>query len=488
MLFNSIEFFIFIFVAIPTYYFSNKSRIPFLVLACFFFYSYYKFEHIFILITIIVINYYASLYISNLKEEYKRKRILICTIALSLLFLILFKYTNFFVQSINGVLHIFGYKNILFNPIDILLPIGISFFTFQAIGYSVDVYQRKILPEKSFLTFASFISFFPQILAGPIERAKDLIPQIHNKPSFKYDNLVKGSSLIVWGLFQKIVIADRLSLFVTPIFENPLSFNNLEIILAVYLFSFQIYCDFSGYTDIAIGTARIMDIRLQKNFDSPYLSRNIIDFWRRWHITLSSWLRDYLYIPLGGNRKGIKLQFLAIMCTMSLGGLWHGNTWNFVIWGAFHGCLIISNYFIRILINNCQKYTKYFIPEDSRLFTVTYNIICITITFHLVTLGWVLFRAKTIKDAAFIVYTLLFLNRDKVFTLSYFEGFDVFDLYLSIILCLIITIYQCFKSNTKAVSFFYSNTYFRWTVFYFMIISILFMSIDLNSEFIYFQF
>ena len=312
--------------------------------------------------------------------------------------LIYFKYTNFFIDIING----FGAN---YKSLDIFLPVGISFYTFQTLSYSIDIYRGKLSPEKNILNFAFFVTFFPQLVAGPIVRASEFLPQIRLKLKLSNQNLSKGVFLIGSGLFKKAVISDYISVnYVDRIFDNPLLYSGVENLIGVYAYALQIYCDFSGYSDIAIGLALLLGFYLPINFDSPYQSSSVTEFWRRWHISLSSWLKDYLYISLGGNRKGIIRTYFNLSITMILGGLWHGANWKFVLWGIMHGLMLVVEKIIKSFFR---------IPKN-----IIFKILGVLITFHFVTFCWIFFRAESFSVASDILFQIKnnfnFINYQKV--------------------------------------------------------------------------
>nr|MDK2851489.1 alginate O-acetyltransferase complex protein AlgI [Candidatus Cloacimonadota bacterium] len=386
LLFNSV-FFLFFFIVVTLFYplVVHKSRIRVWYLLLVSLYFYYKTSGSFVLLLLITaaINFALGSAIFRAKSVSQKRFWLILSIVWNLGSLGYFKYTNFIIDTIN---HLFGGS---LPMMDIFLPVGISFFTFQTWSYTLDIYFKKIEPITSFRDFAFFVSFFPQLVAGPIVRASYFIPQIHKKLHLDEDTIARAMILIFAGLLKKGVIADYLSInFVDRVFESPALFSGVENLIGVYAYAIQIYCDFSGYSDIAIGLAALLGFNLPINFNSPYKAHNITEFWRRWHISLSSWLRDYLYIPLGGNRKGKPRQYLNLAATMILGGLWHGASWNFVFWGALHGvALIIDKAWLTL------KVAQYRIVK----------ILGVIVTFHFVCFAWIFFRAPTFHDAWLII-------------------------------------------------------------------------------------
>lgn len=404
LLFSS-ALFLGLFIVFYTIYIITKKCIHFrtVYILLFSLFFYYKAGGMFFILLVAssIGNYYLAKMMDSSEKKSVRKRWLSLIVVLNLLVLGYYKYTNFFIDNINTITNIdvvsrfFSDLNIAiqtnFALQNIILPIGISFFTFQAISYAVDLYRKEVKPANNLLDFAFFLCFFPQLVAGPIVRAKEFIPQINKKVSLSREEAGAALFMILSGLIKKAVISDYISLnFVDRIFDSPLSYTSFENLMAVYGYTLQIYCDFSGYSDMAIGLALLMGFTLPKNFDSPYKSSSITEFWRRWHISLSSWLRDYLYIPLGGNRKGKIRTYVNLFLTMLIGGLWHGASWKFVVWGGLHGTILAI-----------ERFFKQFIKvPDKRII----NVICILFTFHFVAFCWIFFRASSF-DSAYTVIT-----------------------------------------------------------------------------------
>ena len=319
------------------------------------------------------------------------------TINLGVLFF--FKYFDFFLENVNRVLSIFHIQ-LLSKPFDVMLPVGISFYTFQALGYIIDVYRGEIKAERNLFRYALFVSFFPQLVAGPIERSKNLLEQIRKIPSRKnvsFENVVNGFTMILYGLFLKMVLADRISILVNTVFGQVFMYGTIELVIGAIGFAIQIYCDFGSYSLIAIGTAQVMGFELMENFNTPYFAHSIKDFWRRWHISLSSWLRDYLYIPLGGNRHGKIRKYINIMVTFLMSGLWHGASWNYVIWGGLHGIYQVIGEMTNPLRGKIQNILKINTTCDS------YRLWQVGSTFFLTTFAWIFFRADSLKDALYYI-------------------------------------------------------------------------------------
>ncbi len=406
LLFNSGFFLFLFFICVLFYQFIvNNKNAKVLYLLSFSLFFYYKSSGFYFVLVVVssIIDYIAGFKIHNSQSPGKRKLFLVISLLTNLGLLGYFKYTNFFIDTINS----FSAGSIDF--VEIFLPVGISFFTFQSMSYTIDIYMKNLEPERKFLDFLFFVSFFPQLVAGPIVRASDFLPQI-NKPAFvSKDDIGRAVFLIVSGLFKKAVIADYISInFVDRVFESPLRFTGFENLMALYGYALQIYCDFSGYSDMAIGLALLLGFKLPINFRTPYNSASITEFWRRWHISLSTWLKDYLYIPLGGNRKGKVRQYYNLIITMLLGGLWHGANWKFVVWGGIHGAVLA----IEKLIN----FPK-FVGKNK--FT---RILGVVITFHIACLCWIFFRAQSFEQGINMIDQILFYFHPEIF-MQFIDGY-----------------------------------------------------------------
>ena len=398
MLFNSIEFLIFFpVVVLLNFLLPFRFRCYFLLAASYFFYMCWKPSYVFLIVLCTIINYWAARIIGATDNRSKRRNVLAISLITNLAMLFWFKYVYFLDETLRSVLNNFhmSYHNI--TEFDILLPIGISFYTFQAISYTIDVYRGKQKPENNLAIFALYVSFFPQLVAGPIERSTRLLPQFYHQYRFDYQRVASGVRLIIWGLFKKMVIADRLALYVDAVYSNPGEHHGMPVVLATYFFAFQIFCDFSGYSDIAIGSARVMGYRLMDNFKAPYFAQSISEFWRRWHISLSTWFRDYLYIPLGGNQVPKEVWTVNILLVFVVCGLWHGASWNYVVWGALHGVYIVTERLTRGVGKRLCAFLH--IEEQTGLHTV----LKIFLTFNLVCFAWIFFRAATVHDALLII-------------------------------------------------------------------------------------
>lgn len=404
MLFNSFEFLIFFPIVCITYFLlkNNKYRNPFLLVASYYFYMNWKPIYALLLIASTLITYFGGILIENKNDNKKSKKIfLILSLVFNLGILFVFKYYNFINGSIFNILQILGIRWVIPN-LDILLPIGISFYTFIAAGYIIDIYKGNIKAERNIITYSLFIAFFPQILAGPIGRAKTMLPQFHKEHSFSYDNAVEGIKMMIWGYFMKLCVADRISEYVNAVFDNVPMHNGNSLILASILFTLQIYCDFAGYSNIAIGAGKVMGYDLMENFHRPYLSLSIKEFWKRWHISLSSWFMDYLYIPLGGNRVKYWRYLFNLFITFAVSGIWHGANWTFFLWGSLHGIYLII-YNIRVKFIGKIKNPNNFIRLLSRI-----SVFC------LVSFAWIFFRANNVNDL-FVIITKIFTQRGNIF-------------------------------------------------------------------------
>ena len=405
MIFSDQIFLIFIIVLIPIYWLSpQKLRNPILLVFSYYFYGYWNWKFTVLLAITTFIDFFVGLKIHKANETgnlHFKKRLLILSILANLGILAFFKYYNFFIVSVIEALN-FVHLNPSIPILNIILPVGISFYTFQSMSYTLDIYRNKLKPTTNFINFALYVSLFTQLVAGPIERAITLLPQIESKrKKVNWGNIKKGLVLVFIGYIKKVVISDNIGPLVDYTFLNYAILNSIELVSGLIFFSMQIYFDFSGYTDIARGISRFFGFELMMNFNQPYLSRNITEFWERWHISLSTWLRDYLYIPLGGNRNGEFRTYINLMLTMLLGGLWHGASWNFVLWGGLHG--------IYLVVNKAIKTPRY---KDNIRFnglkSIFSNLFNCTLTYFLVLITWLPFRTKNISETIDYVKGIFF--------------------------------------------------------------------------------
>lgn len=421
-----------------------------------------------------VIDYSIGLRLDKEETPKARKRLLHTSIIVNLGILAFFKYFNFFIDSFRDVLLTFGVEASI-SELNIILPVGISFYTFQSMSYTIDLYRKKIPVERDFLRFATYIAFFPQLVAGPIVRAKDFLPQFQRKIVFNWDRFNSGLSLVMWGFFKKVVVADSLAPFVDLCFEAPETFSSLHLILGVIFYSFQIYCDFSGYSDIAIGLARMLGFDFPENFRTPYFSKNFSEFWTRWHITLSSWLRDYLYISLGGNRHGVFNTYRNLMLTMLLGGLWHGASWVFVFWGFLHGMYLVVQRLIEAPFGRFM--------DAIRAPKVLQVGLSIAVVYFFTCFAWIFFRAPDFTIASTIITRI-----------TSFEGFHVstivskFMALKGLLLIGILLAIEITNFRFQYVSLLVRKPAFRLAAFALILWMIAFFGTFGANTFIYFQF
>jgi D-alanyl-lipoteichoic acid acyltransferase DltB (MBOAT superfamily) len=450
-----------------------------IVVSSYLFYGWWDWRFLSLIVFSTVVDYLIGRKLSSEDNQIKRKILLWTSIIVNLGFLGFFKYYNFFLDNFIDAFSFFG-QNINGSSLNIILPVGISFYTFQTLSYSIDVYKRKLEPTKDFMAFSAFVCFFPQLVAGPIERATNLLPQFLQKRVFDSDNAMKGVRLILWGLFKKVVIADALAPSVDEIFSNYNNYPSSLLILGAFMFTFQIYCDFSGYSMIARGLSKLFGFELMVNFNYPYFSRNIGEFWRRWHISLSTWFRDYLYIPIGGSRgsKWNKIRNVFIIFLVS--GFWHGANWTFIVWGAIHSLLFIPS----VIFNNNRKFTEDIQLNRFMLPSLTESLMILR-TFLLVTLCWIFFRADSVEGAYF------FIKKIVLFDFSHFTFLNPYDNqtlgieYVNLIGFIIIE----YMLATKIVSIFTENRNSRVLIDAVLLLLItLNVQIGSNLSFIYFQF
>ena len=399
MNFNSLQYYLFLPIVIVLYYILPvKLRTPLLLLASYFFYMCWRPEYALLILTSTIITYFCGRCISSYPQ--RKKFWLAASLVLNLAILFFFKYFNFAAGLISDILSAAN-LNITAPSLDILLPVGISFYTFQALGYTIDVYRGDIEAEKSFPIYALFVSFFPQLVAGPIERSRNLLPQFREVHRFSFDNIRQGMLPFLWGLFKKIVIADQLAVIVNTVYAAPENFAPYQLVVATIAFAFQIYCDFSAYSDIARGSAMMLGFRLMRNFDSPYFATSVKDFWRRWHISLSTWFRDYLYFPLGGSRCSKIRHYLNLLIVFAVSGLWHGAALTFIVWGLLNG---IYQVFSLITAPVREKIQAALHLKDSNPLLTIFRY---AVTFALICIAWVFFRADNLGDATYILSAIL---------------------------------------------------------------------------------
>ena len=482
MFFNSLDFAIFLPIVFILYWFvcnnNLKSQNFLIVAASYVFYGWWDWRFLSLILFSTIVDYSVGRGLLKQENLTKRKVLLWISILVNLGFLGVFKYYNFFLDNFITAFSFFG-TEIKANSLNIILPVGISFYTFQTLSYSIDVYKRKLEPTKEFIAFSAFVSFFPQLVAGPIERATRLLPQFYKKRIFNYSKAVDGMRQILWGLFKKIVIADNCAEYANLIFNNSAYYSGSTLVLGALFFTFQIYCDFSGYSDIAIGTSRLFGFNLMQNFNFPYFSRDIAEFWRRWHISLSTWFRDYLYIPLGGSRGGTWMKVRNTFAIFIVSGFWHGANWTFIVWGSLNAL-----YFLPLLLLNKNRLNtdviayKKFIPTLKEL-------IQIGITFSLTVFAWIFFRANNIRHAISYISEIL---SPSLFTTPKFKG-----IMESIIIIILVIVFVLIEWKGREGKYAIAHLgikrkrYFRYALYYAIILAI-FLFGGKEQQFIYFQF
>ena len=431
MLFNTLDFAVFLPLVFFLYWFITyknlKLQNTLIVVSSYVFYAWWDWRFLSLIIFSTIVDYFVGQKLKKEDNNLKRKILLWISIVINLSFLGFFKYYNFFLENFINAFSLFG-TQINIRSLNIILPVGISFYTFQTLSYTVDIFRKKLEPTGDFIAFSAFVCFFPQLVAGPIERATNLLPQFYNKRTFKYKQGVQGLRLILWGMFKKVVIADSLAPMVNDVFENSNIYSGGTLWLGAIYFSIQIYCDFSGYSDIAIGTSKLFGFELNSNFKFPYFSRNIGEFWRRWHISLSTWFRDYLYIPLGGSKKGSLISLRNVFVIFLVSGFWHGANWTFIVWGLYHAILFIPSF----VFKSNRRYNGDIVAINKQL-PSSRDLILMLINFLLVTIGWVFFRSENLSSA-FIYLERMFLNlslpNDKLQGVGYILFFLIIDWFL----------------------------------------------------------
>lgn len=504
MSFDSVDFLIFFpIVAVAYYIIPAKAkynlRNVWLLIASYYFYMSWNARYAVLIFVSTIVTYGCGIIISRINENIsdKKKNRTYKNLCLAFSFIInlsilgFFKYGQFCLHNISSVLN---RCHITFNEpkLNILLPVGISFYTFQALGYTMDVYRNDMKAEKNFINYALFVSFFPQLVAGPIERSKNLISQLDEEHHFDLEVIREGLLMMLWGFFMKLVIADRAAIFVDTVYDNYVDYKGWYIVVATILFGFQIYCDFNGYTMIAKGAAKIMGFRLMDNFDAPYLATSVSDFWKRWHISLTSWFRDYLYIPLGGNRKGKLRKYLNILIVFGVSGLWHGADWSFVVWGLLNGIYQIIGEILKPIRDKLVDLFK--LNRDS----LGHKVFSAVVTFAFVDFAWMFFRADSIKICIKMGYSMLkenniwiLVDHESIFTCG-LDRYDMELLLFAILVLLIADLFRVKKISIMRDIIFKQDTWCRWMVY---IVSFLFVLVFgiwgsgyENAAFLYFQF
>ena len=482
MFFNSLDFAFFLPIVFALYWLAKRNiklQNTILLISSYYFYACWDWRFLSLILISSLVDFLVGIALSNQEHVVKRKVLLWTSISVNIGFLAFFKYYNFFVEEFVAVFSMFG-REIQANSLNIILPIGISFYTFQTLSYSIDIYKRKLEPSRDFIAFSAFVSFFPQLVAGPVERASNLLPQFLRQRTFDYSNAVMGMQQILWGLFKKMVIADNCAELANMIFNNSADYSGSTLLLGAIFFSFQIYGDFSGYSDIAIGTARLFGIKLMKNFDFPYFSRDIAEFWRRWHISLSSWFRDYVYIPLGGSRVKKAKNIRNVFIVFAVSGLWHGANWTFLIWGILNAI-----FFLPLLLLDTNR-NHLDIVAKGKLFPSFKELIAILSTFGITVLAWVFFRAESLTHA--ISYL------DSMFNLDLFSIPHIMDMPKVKISLVLLTLFVCIEWLGREGAFAIDvlekkiNGVQRLILYSFIMFLIGMYSPTSENPFIYFQF
>lgn len=495
MSFASVEYFSFLGI-VSILYFSLPQRFRWIWIlsASYYFYASWNLSYLVLIIFSTLIDYCVGFLIgiTDIQSQMRRRLLLLLSITTNLSVLFIFKYYNFFADSFEVVLQQLELPYLV-PHLNVLLPVGISFYTFQSMSYTIDVYKNEISVEKHFGIFATFISFFPQLVAGPIERAKNLLPQFKVVMTIDYVRITSGLKLIAWGLFKKAVIADRISILVNSVYTTPREFSGFQMIVATLAFSIQIYCDFSGYSDIAVGSARILGFDLMENFKQPYFSKSISEFWRRWHISLSTWFRDYVYIQLGGNRvSAFRWQF-NLLIVFILSGIWHGANWTFFIWGALHGLFLVMTIHLSPILANLLRRLRL---NDSKFFI---DLSQTALTYVIVCFAWIFFRANSLNEALYIASNLFYdvdILLQNILSIQFFQSqlaqMGVSRLnFLIITLSVSILLYVDYIKTYKPILLSKIERLpllLRWSFYYIAIATILVFGIFGDTQFIYFQF
>jgi len=486
MLFNSIDFAIFLPIVFILYWFVTNKSLKlqnFLIVASsYLFYGWWDWRFLSLLLFSSLVDYFIGLGLLNQENKTKRRVLLSTSILVNLGLLGFFKYYNFFLDNFITAFSFFG-TEIKANSLNIILPVGISFYTFQTLSYTIDVYKRKLEPTKDFIAFSAFVSFFPQLVAGPVERATNLLPQFQSKRTFDYEKAVDGVRQILWGLFKKIVIADNCAEYANRVFNNSSEYSGSTLALGAIFFAFQIYGDFSGYSDIAIGTSRLFGFDLMRNFSFPYFSRDIAEFWRRWHISLSTWFRDYLYIPIGGSQGNILTKVRNIFIVFIVSGFWHGANWTFIAWGFLNALYIMPS-----IIFNTHRTNLDIVAKGKYLPTIK-EFLAISITFCLTVFAWIFFRAANIGHACHFVLDMISGFAHKT---SYYQTYIMLSR-IGFIFLFLLSVFILIEWLGREGQYAISNLGMKWkrplryVMYYSIVISIILFG-GKEQQFIYFQF
>ena len=485
MLFNSIEYLLFFPLVVIAYFLipKNSVRIILLLVASYLFYMCWNPVYALLIVFSTIADYFIGSKMHSSDNQKVRKRLLVLSLLINLGILFYFKYYNFLAENLQVLVDIIN-PNWYIPEHNWLLPVGISFYTFQTLSYTIDIFFKKLKPEANFARFALFVSFFPQLVAGPIERASNLLPQFHEKMTVDYDRMIFGFRMILWGMFKKVVVADRLAMFVDLVFTDPLSYGGLATIIASVFFVFQIYCDFSGYTDIAIGSAKVLGFDLMENFRGPLLSRNMTEFWRRWHISLSTWIRDYVFGPLNMALRNIgSYSYLVVsLISFTVFGFWHGANWTFVLWGVLHGVAIGYETFTR-------KQRKRFAKKTNKLL---YQTLSVLLTFSFWTFTMIIFRAENLSDVWIMLENVAYLNDGNYFDLGNFISFKAivikqFYFALALIGFMIVIHFLEYKDSIYDLVA-EQNVTLRWVIYLLLVFMIFNFGWAEEVPFVYFQF
>lgn len=481
MLFNSLSFAVFFPIVFAIYWILGKKNYRyqnvFLMIASYYFYAQWDWRFVFLLAFSTALDYFSGIKIHEASTKASKKIWLYISVGINLGFLGFFKYYNFFIESFAELLEKVGF-HAHYPTLQIILPVGISFYTFHGLSYVFDIYNNRIKPDKNIVDYTLFVSFFPLLVAGPIERATHLLPQIKRKRQFNYHQVTDGMRQVLWGLFKKMVIADNCAIYANEIFSTYETQSGSNLVLGAIFFTFQIYGDFSGYSDIALGTARMLGFDLLKNFNYPYFSRDIAEFWRRWHISLSSWFKDYLYIPLGGSKGGNWMRIRNTFIIFLVSGFWHGSNWTFIVWGGLNALFIMPSIIMKTNRKNLDVVAK------GRLFPSMKEGVQVVITFFLAAFCWIFFRAESVQEAFAYVYRMFTEN------LFSFPSLTKSAMATLILVGFLVVVEWISKEDNYGIEkvFFKAPTFVRWSFYAFILLLLgLFMQIN-ETPFIYFQF
>ena len=487
MLFNSLDFAVFIPIVFLLYWFVTQKNLrlqnTLIVVSSYVFYGWWDWRFLSLIFFSTLLDFSLGKLLKVEESLFKRKVLLASSILVNLGFLGFFKYYNFFLTNFIDAFSLFGMQ-INANSLNIILPVGISFYTFQTLSYTIDVYKKKLKPTEDFLAFSAFVCFFPQLVAGPIERATNLLPQFYKKRIFKYDKAVDGLRQIVWGLFKKVVIADNCAEIANQVFNNSADLNGSSLVFGAFFFTFQIYGDFSGYSDMAIGISRLFGFNLKQNFATPYFSRDIAEFWRRWHISLSTWFRDYLYIPIGGSRGGVLVKVRNTFVIFIVSGFWHGANWTFIVWGFLNAL-----YFLPLLLTNSNRNSTGTIAEHSLLPSIK-EFGAMLSTFSLTVFAWIFFRAENIQHAFSFVGGIF--SDSLLMKLDFINGgkqkLEVLIVSLLVVLLIVVEWFtRRYSHPLECITSHKPNRFIRYSIYLLIVLMIVFFH-GSHEKFIYFNF